>query len=434
MKLLAASSYREITPDQWLPLCGQLHQRIPTHTRDPLTTNALVLQDGDREIAIVSIDIIAIPEEIRLAVLERLSASGFRGPVWLAATHTHLAPFVRPVFWDEQEHIDTAWVASVAEQTVEAIEEARENLEPMILFCGEAQLQELAYQRMGITPEGHTQMYHGANAPDFLRMAGPRDPGAPLLWGRRESDDSVAFVLSSFPCHPNCMESETFYSADLPGETRRFLRTILGENLGVIYLTGCAGDTAPKRMVGENLDLQPWKNDPGAIRAGQYLGSSLLAKICEVYLPMRSHALDWRSSELPKIKREPSQPIPESGIRKGHQKLYSAFHEKSHLWPEVLNSYQNRVNSLRVGDFALCTNTAELYVEFGLYIREHSPATVTAISELTDGYMGYVPTPEVARTGGYSGWHTFNSFFAERTGDDITRASLAQLHELFPNT
>jgi hypothetical protein len=61
-----------------------------------------------------------------------------------------------------------------------------------------------------------------------------------------------------------------------------------------------------------------------------------------------------------------------------------------------------RLHALRIGDAAICFNPAELYVEFGLAIKQRSPAKVTLVAELSDGYCGYVSTPEAIRHGGYS--------------------------------
>jgi hypothetical protein len=89
------------------------------------------------------------------------------------------------------------------------------------------------------------------------------------------------------------------------------------------------------------------------------------------------------------------------------------------------------LNVLRIGDTAICTNPAELFVEYGLQIRERSPARVTLISELTDGYIGYVPTRLAFERGGYETWPAPTSQLAPEAGDAIVQATRELLERAF---
>ena len=91
-----------------------------------------------------------------------------------------------------------------------------------------------------------------------------------------------------------------------------------------------------------------------------------------------------------------------------------------------------RLNVVRVGDAAICTNPAELYVEYGLAIKRCSPARVTLISELTDGYVGYVPTRDAFARGGYSTWPASSSKLDPGAGDLVVEHSHRLLDAAFP--
>ena len=62
-------------------------------------------------------------------------------------------------------------------------------------------------------------------------------------------------------------------------------------------------------------------------------------------------------------------------------------------------SCEVEVGAISMSGTAISTNPAELFVEFGLEIKERSPFEVTLISELANGWCGYVPT-EAAFTQG----------------------------------
>jgi hypothetical protein len=90
-----------------------------------------------------------------------------------------------------------------------------------------------------------------------------------------------------------------------------------------------------------------------------------------------------------------------------------------------------RVNVLRLGEAVICTNPAELFVEFGLDLRRHSPAKLTIISQLTDGYCGYVCTRHAFEGGGYETWPAATSQLAPEGGERIVAATRAMFDQVF---
>ena len=77
----------------------------------------------------------------------------------------------------------------------------------------------------------------------------------------------------------------------------------------------------------------------------------------------------------------------------------------------------------------IVTNPAELFVEFGIEIKVRSPFEVTLVSELTNGYCGYVPTEAAFPQKGYETHRTlYTSRLAKDGGRQITERSLAMLH------
>jgi neutral ceramidase len=77
---------------------------------------------------------------------------------------------------------------------------------------------------------------------------------------------------------------------------------------------------------------------------------------------------------------------------------------------------------------ALVTNPNELFCEFGLAIKQNSPVQYTLVSELTNGAMGYVPTPQAFDEGGYEIRKLpGNSFLSFDAGEQIVNASLGLL-------
>ena len=83
------------------------------------------------------------------------------------------------------------------------------------------------------------------------------------------------------------------------------------------------------------------------------------------------------------------------------------------------------------GETAIVTNPAELFVAYGIDIKERSPFEVTLVSELTNGYCGYVGTPKAFYEQGYEVHRTvYTSRLAKDSGARITEESVKVLEDL----
>ena len=69
----------------------------------------------------------------------------------------------------------------------------------------------------------------------------------------------------------------------------------------------------------------------------------------------------------------------------------------------------------------------------GLAIKEASPACVTLVSELTDGYCGYVAIRDAYSRGGYSAVPVYSCKLDEGAGEAIVEGTKNLLAAAFPN-
>jgi hypothetical protein len=89
------------------------------------------------------------------------------------------------------------------------------------------------------------------------------------------------------------------------------------------------------------------------------------------------------------------------------------------------------VHAVRIGDFAIVTNTCELYCQFGFDIKRRSPAAVTAVAQLTDGLSSYCPTIPGLMGGGYSGDAIYWARLEPYAGYKLVEVSTRLLHQLW---
>ena len=423
------TAWREITPQEPIPLGGQMHVRLGERTRDLLTVNAAAFAGSGERLVLVSCDLCLLPEafveETKKACARAYDLDADR--LLIACTHTHVAPVtvdwlpgaVKPWF---MEHL--------REAIAEAVGAALADLEKAQLHAGSGYLQQMGWNRRGLRRDGTAEMYWGSWREDFAGIEGERDGQVPVIFARR-TDGSIKLVLPSFSTHPNCVEGECYYSADLPGEVRRVLRADLGEDVGVVYLTGAAGDTAPSIMEDNPDNRQPWRGEEGLKRSGRYLGGEILKVIAESVDPMPNQDLALRQEIL----QIPLRPWPEDFDPQQLSPGFREFFAQSHAeWPGRMakeSPVAVPVSVLRLGGAAICTNPSELYCHFGLKIKENSPAAVTAVAELVDGCAGYIPTPDAIERGGYSAYPGRQCQLAPDAGDRIVEATQRMLAEVF---
>ena len=429
--MLAGFAGIDWTPEPGLALLGQMHRRIATHARDPLMATAAAFRQGTETAVLVSVDIALLDPDFIAATQQIFSGRTNIAPQSLLVhcTHTHVAPSGTH---QVNEPPAPGFLERLQEAIVGAAECALSALEPVSVHAGTGHVDEMGWNRRAMFDDGGSRMYGNSEQPGFIGMEGPRDPALPVLWTRNAADE-ITGVIVNFSTHPNTMEGECFYSADLPGATRKYLKRLLGSNVTCLYLTGASGNTAPSILDPHNA-AQPWRGDAGCERSGLYLAGEAAKVIASGIEPMKSPQLRSETEILDIELRSWPQPHEKTSTTRTDIDYYVESEKK---WPRLLatgNPDHVRLTILRIGDAAICTNPAELFVEFGLQIREDSPARVTFVAELTDGYSGYIPTPLAFSRGGYETWTAPTSRLHPDAGDRIVAATRELLNAAFPKT
>ena len=81
-----------------------------------------------------------------------------------------------------------------------------------------------------------------------------------------------------------------------------------------------------------------------------------------------------------------------------HEEVVQRFEsQKSNPKP----TYETELHVLRIGDVVVCTNSFELFTDYGIRIKARSKAVQTFLVQLA-GPGTYLPTEKAVRGGGYS--------------------------------
>src|SRR5262245_34509845 len=199
----------------WLAGFGK--GRKATGVADPLFARAVVLSDGKRRVALVSVDLVGL----FLTATQRVKAAlpGFDHVV-VSSTHNHEGPDTMGL-WGEtalQSGIDPDYLASVEKRIVEAVKTADKNRQPVSAALGTATAPELL---------------HDSRKPLVLH-----DELVALKF--TTADGKAAGLVVQWNCHPETLGGDnTRLSADYVGYTVKHLEKKHG--CPVVYLTGTVG-------------------------------------------------------------------------------------------------------------------------------------------------------------------------------------------------
>ncbi len=433
MHLSVGSSRKKINCAVGDHLAGQLSPRVCGRIRDDLEANFLYLSDGQEAVLLASLDLLALETayaaEVREAIAARTGVPA-RGVI-LTCTHTHDGPDTMGLLHDVAPN--AAYLERLRGWLVDAAADAVEGARPARVgwAAGHAHI---GYNRRVTWSDGSHTMYGDTGRPEFTGLEGPDDPSHSVLFAV-DADGRLIGLAHANCCHSTCMESAAFASADFAGEARALLRTALGPDLPVLYLQGASGDTSPWNLMQHPRHHHGERRarEIACVLAGETL--RLLAGAPTTDTPVLRHC--WEDTVL-----AVRLPNPEA-LDRARQTLAMGEEQAGRgrfvLDVDGVLALQERfganpvesvpIHVVRVGDFALATNPCELYCQFGLDIKRRSPAAVTAVAQLADGFSGYCPTIPALMGGGYSGDPMLWCRLEPYAGYKIVEAGARLLHQ-----
>jgi len=418
-------------------LAGQLHKRVCRGIRDDLEANLLYLSDGERGLVFASCDLVDLETPFvadaaaRIAKAARVPA----GDVLIACTHTHAGPTTYSYI--ASDPVNEGYLEELKEKLAAAARAAVASAVPARLGWGLGRAH-IGFNRRLCWADGTHTMYGDTWKPGFTGLEGPDDPSHAVLFATDESGKTLCVVHNN-TCHATCLESVEVASADFPGEARRLIRESLGWKAPVLYLQGAAGDTSPWDLLkGPGRDGEPRLREIGKILAEETLRLMKSAKtVPDAVLRPISEVLRVKrrvpsAAEVAEAKRVMAEG---EGSMEEYDKLFR-YQIKSSIVrlaeeDRKSDTEEMTISSFRIGDLAVTANPTELYCRFGLDIKRRSPAPLTMVVELANGYSGYCPTYEGCMGGGYSGETSLWNRLELSAGYRLVDIAVSQIHELW---
>jgi len=400
----------------------------------PLYAKALVLSDGENEVAVVALDLLGIDraDAQRAAQLVHQRCGIPPHGLIMACSHTHVAPSMLPTlhtyreafnpYFDEQaRQRERVWVNTVVETIAEAVCQAKSSLQAASIGVVTAELPWLIFNR-----RRHTRNYgvwtHWMGIPkdQAYRAEGPIDPEFGLFVVRDAAHEPLC-LMWNFTGH-NSFNFGDLYSADLPYTVQAALDERMGRHVPTLYLPGCSGNT-------NYFDFQ---QPEGLEKATEGVASAIMAIYREA-CTLPEVQLGSRQAELALAQRDVTRYWWRADIatKYPHWTDYG-LKEVERFQRELQESltYPFDVTVLRIGRAALVGVPAEAFVEFGLMIKERSPFRRTYVVSYANGYAGYVATRRAFIGGSYEVWPALNARVGREGGYLMVEKAVELLEEL----
>jgi len=382
----------EITPPTGLRMYGFSNRKGgSTGTLDPLMARVLVLEAGEKRLALVVLDLGRPFAEAWIARL-REDARKISGVsyVLLAAIHTHSGPAIRDEYPPKQS---PDWETGVLEKVEKAIAEACQHLAEARLGTGYGSV-DIGHNRLRLEPDGTIFWFERNNT---MVPTSPVDPTVSVLRVDTAAGEPLA-ILVNYACHPVVFGSDNLqYSADYPGVMIRTVEQAFAGKPLCMFVQGAPGDINPYYAV------HPLGQDAVKMRdwTGERLGGEAARVAKSIQTAASDATLDFAEDRL------------EFRPRWNMEKFREAV--RASWGPEAAESFEQRrgamprlpVATVLINKrIALMTVPGEAFVQHQMAWRQRCPVRDAFFLGYANGDYGYFPTIRAASLGGYGAANT----------------------------
>ena len=422
-----------ISPAAGMPLAGfAARAGVCEGVHDDLFARALVLDNGRRTLALVSLDVLAVPAafvgRVRQAIAARIPLAA--DAVMVSATHTHAAPVTISTFFNPGESLDPHYMDRLALAIEDSVAEAWASRVPAQVGAGTGSVEGVGVNR---------------RSPDQR----PIDPQVGIL---RVDDDAghPRAVVVNYACHPTVLGPDNLLaSGDFPAYTVARLESALGGGFGM-FVNGAQGDIS----MGHSSELSaigviaPGRTFDRAEQLGVRLADAALDALpavatspdIELDACVRSLDLVWKALPRPDEAAR--------ALRDAEAQLQSLLDAKAadadiarartqRLYASITHFYAGEAHhgvplsielqAFRIGDLAIVAVPAEVFVEIGLGVKTLAQRRVW-LAGITNGYIAYLPTRAAYAAGGYE---VVSAKCAEDSADRLAAGILGLEAHLF---
>ena len=400
----------DITPTLGTTLAGYFYDRPADGILDPLLATAVVFDNEEKRIAVVSVDNLGFAQPLMSRVREQI-AQKIETPkeaVFVACTHTHLGPKTL----DNLGHTENEeYIEWMVKKLGDVAFLAAQDLAPARLLYTRGTVQDVAFVRRYRMKDGSIKTNPGRLNPNIAGPIGEPDENSSLLIVKREGKPEIGIV--NFQVHPDVIGGCKM-SADYP----KFVRDTYERNVPnslCMYMNGAQGDT-------NHINVALPKEINGGYQWSAYMGQKIAMSVISNYrlaqeLSGEAISFGQKNIFVTVNKGRPDQMEEAKAIYKVYveegteaaaefskdKKKVAGYVEAKRIiglmdMPDEKELYLTAVS---VGDVVFAGFPGEPFTDIGRQVKANSPFTLTIPACCANGYEGYYPMSSCFTEGGY---------------------------------
>lgn len=386
----------DITPNLGHEVPGQFYKRKSDGVKEPLCCEAVYFENNGSKAVIFAVDILMMSAKFCGSVRERVAeALDMPGEaVMLSATHSHTAG---PIYATEGHPFINDYMEFLAGRMVSAATIAASEAREVVLSYAVGYEDKLGYCRNFVEEDGRYHTWGGTTKSKPLA-----EPDHDVCVLRIDNTDGSPYgVIANHACHCDCVGG-TQYSSDYPGEMRRLLRVIYGQNFKPVFINGFAGNinhndpcsnfskeipSHYKRM-GRMLAADVVRTREMAVKPfeDETVAGQLDVMVFSTRVP-DAELVKWAEGVLANPNANDNDRSYANGVKR---------YEKINGKPEDVP-----VQVIKIGELAIYGMPGEAYSDYGKMLKSRSPLKYNIPAYLSNGDFGYIPTLDAYHPGIY---------------------------------
>lgn len=435
----------DITPPLGVSMQGYSAKRYAKGVLDPLLATAVVFDDGDKRVVVMSLDLIGINAAfmamLRPAVAEAIETAV--DGVFITCTHTHFGPSVAAPASDPAKMPNSEYgkwlIKRVADAAVLAVNDLAPT-EKLLYTRGEAK--DVSFIRRYRMKDGGARTNPGFQNPDVLHMLGEPDDQSQLLIIKRQDKPEIGIV--NFQVHADTMRAGEYISADYPQFVRNTYELNI-PNSRCMYINGTNGDANHF-----DLRLDPDKDCAVGLERTRYMGKKIAMSVLSNYELAKEISGDKvaYAKKIVTVKHNKGKPeeipaavelaerylkygldvaLPESNVPGMSRAEILAKAKRIYNMQSMPEYKELIVTAVSVGDVVFAGFPGEPFTEMGRQVKNNSPFTLTIPACCANGYEGYYPMEDAFAENGYE---ANSSRYVAGTAEKLVEASVEIIKSL----
>ena len=413
-----------VTPPLGISISGYF---IPRHAKgilDELVVNTLVLESGEKKIALISLPLCSVPKEISDVWLDLVEATTCisKSHCFLATTHSHTSPDVRPKPDNEEmDKMIAAYREFVGKRVADSVQLALNDVKPakMGYITGYAP-ERVAYIRRYKMKDGSTFTCPPIDDPNIDYPIGELDQRVNVL--RFDQEQGNTIVLVNYGLHADTINGELL-SGDWPAWMAKTLDKAL-DGVKTIFFNGAEGDVGSTNVHPSGGDMNDteisFDNEMKSPGMARFVGRAIAGTVLQVF--DKAYYVDVDDIEITEklIDIPSNMPKPEEmPLAKKYKELHDAGRDdlipyKAMQLTTVVaeaarmcmlengpESFTLNLTGLKIGPVAMVGIPGEPFTEIGVEIKKAEGWDLIMPCCLTNGTMGYFPMKSAYDEGGY---------------------------------